>query len=79
MVLAKADPKISTLYDKVLVQPELWPLGEELRQRCARVLLSFAITHKVFVLFCHITRARVLDCQTCVFVVTRQHLLSHTP
>lgn len=33
MVLAKADPTISMLYDKILVQEELWGLGEELRRR----------------------------------------------
>eukprot|EP00798_Chlamydomonas_sp_ICE-L_P012452 gene12452-15657_t len=33
MVLAKADPKISTLYEKTLVPVELWSLGDELRSR----------------------------------------------
>ena len=35
MVLAKADPRIGLQYDRKLVQPELWPIGEEIRDRCA--------------------------------------------
>ncbi|KAL0443834.1 UNVERIFIED_CONTAM: Phosphoenolpyruvate carboxylase 1 [Sesamum latifolium] len=31
MVLAKGDPGIAALYDKLLVSPELWPFGEHLR------------------------------------------------
>ncbi len=35
MVLAKADLRIASYYDKTLVEPELRPLGEDLRQRLA--------------------------------------------
>ncbi|KAL2245669.1 phosphoenolpyruvate carboxylase 1 [Sesamum indicum] len=31
MVLAKGDPGIAALYDKLLVSPDLWPFGEQLR------------------------------------------------
>ncbi|MEW5318243.1 MAG: hypothetical protein WDW38_009481 [Sanguina aurantia] len=33
MVLAKADPRISALYDKKLVTEDLWPLGDSLRDK----------------------------------------------
>ena len=33
MVLAKADPRISLLYDRLLVPNSLWPMGEDLRYR----------------------------------------------
>jgi phosphoenolpyruvate carboxylase len=33
MVLAKADPRIAAMYDRTLVQQDLWPLGEEIRSR----------------------------------------------
>lgn len=31
MVLAKGDPGIAALYDKLLVSQDLWPFGERLR------------------------------------------------
>ena len=36
MVLAKAEPRVAAFYDQLLVPPELWELGEALRQRLAR-------------------------------------------
>ncbi len=33
MVLAKADPRISTMYDRLLVPTSLWSMGDELRRR----------------------------------------------
>ncbi|KAF7822635.1 phosphoenolpyruvate carboxylase [Senna tora] len=33
MVFAKGDPGIAALYDKLLVSPELWPFGEQLRAK----------------------------------------------
>jgi phosphoenolpyruvate carboxylase len=33
MVLAKADPAIATLYDRLLVPQELWWIGESIRKR----------------------------------------------
>ncbi|KAK4255889.1 hypothetical protein QN277_008825 [Acacia crassicarpa] len=33
MVFAKGDPSIAALYDKLLVYPELWPFGEQLRAK----------------------------------------------
>eukprot|EP00955_Chlamydomonas_euryale_P085487 364100-Chlamydomonas_euryale.AAC.65 len=37
MVLAKADPRIVSLYEKMLAPPALWPIGEELRARLTKV------------------------------------------
>ena len=36
MVLAKAEPRIATQYDRLLVPEELRPIGEELRERLLR-------------------------------------------
>lgn len=33
MVLAKADPRVTIMYDHKLVRPELWPLGDDLRDK----------------------------------------------
>ncbi len=40
MVLAKASPHISERYDKALVPPHLWPVGEELRERLRRTVAA---------------------------------------
>lgn len=40
MVLAKASPDISARYDRRLVPAHLWPLGEELRERLRRTVVT---------------------------------------
>ena len=43
MVFAKGDPGIASLYDKLLVSEELWPLGQQLRanyEETKRLLLQ---------------------------------------
>ncbi|RMF19720.1 MAG: phosphoenolpyruvate carboxylase, partial [Gammaproteobacteria bacterium] len=40
MVLAKADPDIARTYEARLVEPDLWPLGEQLRSRLLRAIAS---------------------------------------
>lgn len=47
MVFAKGDPGIAALYDKLLVSPELWPFGEQLRakyEETKRLLLQVMLT-----------------------------------
>ena len=34
MVFAKGDPRITALYDKLLVSKDLWAIGEQLRANC---------------------------------------------
>lgn len=33
MVLAKADPRVTTMYDRKLAEQRLWAMGDELRGR----------------------------------------------
>lgn len=33
MVLAKADPRVTTMYDRKLAHESLWPVGDDLRNR----------------------------------------------
>lgn len=40
MVLAKADPRIAGMYDRMLVPQELWKFGEEIRRRMADTALN---------------------------------------
>jgi len=40
MVLAKASPHISERYDKALVPEQLWPVGEDLRERLRRTVAA---------------------------------------
>ena len=62
MVLAKADPRISSMYDRMLVPEELWSMGEELRKRCVvpLQLLAFSSAFEGLMLVGIMQRGRLL-------------------